>query len=493
MPLTKLSRATLTSLAPNVTRPGYNPSQISSGIVHLGFGGFHRAHMARYTHDLMEQDATHLQWGITGVGLLQGDRKMRDALIPQDSLYTLVERTAETDTATIIGSVSDVIFAEDSQTKLSAALNNPATRIVSLTVTENGYCIDRSTNQLDTSNPAIKHDLENPDSPRSIYGILHRAAQDRMTAKRPGFTALSCDNIQNNGHVLQSAFHTYLDHAAPHLRGWVQDHLTFPGTMVDRITPVTKPADLAMIATTFGIDDAWPVCCEKFRQWVIEDHFIAGRPAWEQVGAQFVADVAPYEFMKLRLLNASHLAVAGLGQLSGYHSMAETMADMKISAYMRALMDRETSQTLPTIPGIDLEGYKTSLIERFSNPKIEDTTQRVNTDAPLATLVDSAVDRLSRNQSIDCLALAIAAWLRRASGYDDNNTPIEVRHPMASILKERATQGGPDPRPLLSITPLFGELGHDPRFVEPVSHWLGKLYALKTQGTLEKARSDLQF
>jgi len=491
MPFTKLSRATLLSLKGDVTIPSYDPTQISSGIVHLGFGGFHRAHMARYTHDLMEKDQANLTWGITGVGLLDGDRRMRDLLVPQDALYTLVERTATSDTATVIGAVEKVIFAGDSQKDLFDALSDPRTRIISLTVTENGYCLDRSTNKLDLSNAAVAHDLGGNLPPRSIYGILARTIEIRAAGNLPGFTALSCDNIQHNGHVLSDALNTYLSQAKPELVEWVKKNVTFPSSMVDRITPATKPADIALLQDRFGIDDAWPVFCEEFRQWVIEDNFQNGRPAWEDVGAQFVSDVAAYEFMKLRLLNASHLAVAGLGQLSGYRYMAEAMADPKISSFMRALMDRETGQTLSPVPGIDLDRYKASLIERFSNPKIEDTTQRVNTDAPLATLVDSAKDLLSSNKPIDCLALAIAAWIRRAAGVDEAGNAIDIRHPLAEQLKKGASQGRADPTIILAIRTLFGDLGSDARFVAPVSRWLQSLYDNGTQATLELAVKSL--
>ncbi|GBQ63910.1 mannitol-1-phosphate/altronate dehydrogenase [Ameyamaea chiangmaiensis NBRC 103196] len=489
----KLSRANLSSLVPTVATPTYDVENISAGIVHLGFGGFHRAHMARYTHDLMGSTRDHGDWGIVGVGLLDGDRHMRDALLPQDCLYTLVERTATQDTASVIGSVCGVLHAQDNRAQLFDALDDARVRIVSLTVTENGYCMDRASGALDVDNPAIRHDIASPTEPVSAPGIIVQAAKRRMLARQPGFTALSCDNVQHNGHVLAGSVLALARLSSPDVVAWVEDNIHFPGTMVDRITPVTTSDDLLILRDEFGVDDAWPVFCESFRQWVIEDDFIRGRPAWEHVGAQFVKDVAPYEFMKLRLLNASHLAVAGLGQLSGYEFMAEAMADKKISAFMRALMDRETGQTLRPVPGIDLTLYKKTLIERFSNPKIRDTTQRVNTDAPLATLLDSARDRLKDDQSIDLLALAIAAWIKRVAGENDHGQPLDIRHPLAAPLRDKAREGRRDPGPVIGIRPLFGNLADDTRFVAPVSRWLERLYDLGTQGTLERALAEGSF
>lgn len=493
MTIMELSRATLSQIAPPVQVPGYDVKQVKAGIVHLGFGGFHRAHMARYTHNLMGRDHDALQWGIVGAGLLIADARMRDSLEPQDHLYTLVERDGARDVVTVIGSIADVLFAGDDSTALLAAIANPHVRIVSLTVTENGYCLNRVTNRLDLDHPLIAHDREHPERPRSAIGILVAAFRARRDKDTSPFTALSCDNIQHNGKVLQQSVHDLAMDQDPPLAHWISENASFPSTMVDRITPVTQPGHIEYLRATYGIADRWPVFSESFLQWVIEDRFIQGRPAWEQVGAQFVEDVAPYEFMKLRLLNASHLAIAALGQLSGYRFIDETMRDVHIAGFMRALMDRETGQTLRPVPGVDLDAYKATLLSRFANPEIQDTVQRVSTDAPLATLVDSARDRLGANASIDLLALAIAAWLRRARGEDEQGMPIEIRHPLAQVLREKAVAGGADPRPLLSLAPLFGTLGQDPDFVEPIATWLASFYSSGTRATLAKAAAQLRF
>ena len=474
-----LSRATLASLPPGVRGPAFDPATLAPGIVHLGLGGFHRAHMARYTHALMDLDPDARRFGIVGAGLLPSDRRMADSLQPQDGLYALVERSSDAETVTVIASLCDIVFAGETSAALLDAIDAPTVAIVSLTVTEHGYCLDRATKRLDPAHPLIRADLARPEQPSSAIGIVVEALRRRMAAGRPAFTALSCDNIQHNGD--------------PALADWIDAHASFPSTMVDRITPVTSPADIADLAARHGLADRWPVVCETFTQWVIEDRFPAGRPAWERVGAQFVADVAPYEFMKLRLLNASHLAVSGLGRLAGYVTVDEAMAEPLMTRYMAALMDRETGPTLPEIPGIDLAAYKSTLIERFANTAIKDTVERVNTDAPLNILVDPIRDRLRINESVDLLALALAAWLRRVRGEDEQGQPIDVRHPLAELLRARAIEGGPDPRPLLGIAALFGELGENPRLTEAVSRWLESLYRVGSRQTLADAAHSLGF
>ena len=493
-----LNRANLALLRPPVQVPRFDPARVTAGIVHLGLGNFHRAHMARYTHELMERQPEAREWGIVGAGLMPGDRRMAESLQPQDNLYALVERQFAEERVSVIGSLAQVIFAGEDSAALLDAIDQPSVRIVSLTVTEHGYCLNRATKALDPKHKLIEADLAHPERPSSAIGIIVEAYRRRRDAGLPAFTAMSCDNIQHNGQVLRAAVLALAglrDSTLhnPGLAGWIAEHVSFPSTMVDRITPVTAPAEVAALAERHGIADRWPVFCEMFTQWVIEDRFPAGRPAWEAVGAQFVADVAPYEFMKLRLLNASHLGVSGLGRLAGYVTIDEAMADPLIARYMAALMDRETGPTLPDIPGIDLAQYKATLVGRFANPAIRDTVERVNTDAPLNVLIDPIRDRLRTGGSVELLGLALAAWLRRVRGEDEQGQPIDVRHPLASLLRERATAGGADPRPLLGIGELFGETGADPRLVEPVGRWLALLYAEGSRATLAEAARRLGF
>ena len=493
MKQTALSRATLGRLAPGIRVPAFDPAAVTPGIVHLGLGGFHRAHMARFTHSLMERRPDMLGWGIVGAGLLPADRRMYDALAPQDGLYTLVERSGTAETVSVIGSIPQVIYAGDSSAVLLAAIDRPAIRIVSLTVTENGYCLNPATKRLDLGHALIVQDLAHPEQPKSAIGIITEAYRRRMVSGQGAFTALICDNIQHNGNVLRQAVLELAERRDPALAVWIEREARFPNTMVDRITPVTAPDDVADLTARYGIVDQWPVFAESFTQWVIEDDFAQGRPAWEEVGAQFVADVQPYEFMKLRLLNASHLAVAGLGRLAGYTYIDETMRDDALRRYMQALMDRETGPTLPPVPGIDLAEYKATLIERFANPTIKDTVERVNTDAPLNVLVDPIRDRLRQGGSVELLALALAAWMRRMRGEDEAGQTIEIRHPLADELRAKAIEGGGDPAPILSIERLFGELADDAAFVATVRKWLTSLYAVGAAETLRRAERELGF
>ncbi len=488
-----LNRASLAHLPPPVLVPRFDLSAVRAGIVHLGMGGFHRAHMARYTHSLMERRADALGWGIIGAGLMPADRRMRESLGPQDNLYTLVERGSSRETVTVIGALADVIFAGESSSVLLQAIEQPHIRIVSLTVTEHGYCLNRATKQLDPEHPLIRRDLAQPEQPSSAIGIVVEGYRRRMMAGLPPFTALSCDNIQHNGAVLRDAALALATLRDPRLAEWIAANGCFPSTMVDRITPVTADEDIAALAERYGVIDRWPVFSESFTQWVIEDRFPTGRPAWEDVGAQFVADVAPYEFMKLRLLNASHLAVSGLGRLVGCVTVAEAMANPLITRYMAALMDRETGPTLPDVPGIDLPSYKATLVERCATPASRDPVERVNTDAPLNILVDPSRDRLRAGLPAELLALALAAWLRRVRGAAEQGQPIDVRHPLAAQLRAKAIEGGPDPAPLLGMTELFGAIGADPRLREPVGRFLRSLYAAGAQETLAQASIALGF
>ncbi len=488
-----LNRANLGRLSAPVRIPGYDVAAVTPGIVHLGLGGFHRAHMARYTHALMERRPDMLAFGIVGAGLRPADQAMFDSLTPQDGLYSLVERSGTEEAVTIIGSLASLAYAGEDTAALLDTIADPRIRIVSLTVTENGYCLNRATKELDPDHPLIKRDLADPARPASAIGVVVEALRRRRDAGQPAFTALSCDNIQHNGSVLRAAVLALARLRDPALAAWIEHEAAFPNTMVDRITPMTAPADIAYVAERYGIGDRWPVVCEAFTQWIIEDRFPAGRPAWEEVGAQFVADVAPYEAMKLRLLNASHLAVAGLGRLAGLTYIYETMREPLLRDYMAALMDRETGPTLPSVPGIDLPDYKRTLIERFANPAIKDTVERVNTDAPLNVLMDSIRARLAAGEGVELLALALAAWMRRMRGEDEAGQPIDIRHPLAVLLQERAIAGGADPAPLLGIEPLFGDLGRDPRLVGPVGRWLASLYERGSRATLLQAKDDLHF
>ncbi len=491
----ELSRATLPSLPDGVRRPGYDPASLSPGIVHLGLGGFHRAHLARYTDLLIAKRPDHAGWAIAGAVLLPSDKKMLDALAPQDGLYTLVERSAVEETVSVVGSIVQVLWTAEDSEALLTLIDDPSVKIVSLTVTEHGYCLNRATKRIDLEHKQIVADLAAPERPHSAPGIIVEAYRRRMATGKPAFTALSCDNIQHNGNVLRDCVLTLARLRDPALAEWIDTNAVFPNTMVDRITPVTRQPDIDHLRDQYGLADRWPVVCEDFLQWVVEDRFVQGRPAWEEVGAQFVEDVTPYEFMKLRLLNGSHLAVAGLGRLAGHEdtTIDEALAAPHMAEYMMALMDRETGPTLMPVPGIDVAAYKRKLVERFSNPGIRDTVERVNTDAPLNVLVDPIRDVLASGGDIELLALALAAWIRRMRGEDEQGNAIAIRHPLAELIRTKAIEGGSDPRPVLGITALFGDLGGNAILAETTGRWLASLYEHGAAKTLADAAEKLKF
>ncbi len=481
-----LSRAAL-NLPAGVETPGYDLGAVAPGIVHIGLGGFHRAHMARYTHDLMEYDPCACRWGIVGAGLRASDTALLDALSVQEGLYTLVERDGASETRTVIGSIVGTIDASADSDALLEAIARPATRIVSITVSEAGYCLDGPTKLLALDHPAIRADLVRPRAPRTLPGILVEGYRRRRDAGARAFTTLSCDNIAHNGRIVRAAVLAFAEASEPELAAWIAEAARFPNAMVDRITPVPTQAEIAALAAKTGVDDRAAVFAEAFRQWIIEDDFADGRPDWDHVGARFVSDVAPYEAMKLRLLNASHLAIAELGTLGGYKTVCETIADPLIRRYMIRLMDAETGPTLGPVPGIVLPRYKATLIERFANPAIRDTNQRINVDAPLNLLLDPLRDRLGASRSIDLLSLGLAAWCKRVLDAAKAGRGEQSGRDAEKLQGTLDLAGGDDPVAMLSNEAVFGSLGQDPRLRAAVRFWLISLEECGVAGTLAQA------
>jgi fructuronate reductase len=396
----RLSTATLPRLPEQVRRPA-SARRPEGGIVHLGLGAFARAHLAEYT-----QDANSLgeSWGITGISLQRPD--MRDALKLQDGLYTLAVRAPDGPRCRIIDTVRDVLVAPENRAAVIARLADPATRIVSLTVTEKGYCHDPATGQLRLDHPDIIHDLENPRAPRSAIGFLVAGLAARRDAGLPPYTVMSCDNLPANGHVLRGLVLSFAALRDAELAAWIASGGAFPCTMVDRIVPATTALDIAETENALGLHDAAPVMAEPFRQWVIEDRFVTGRPAWEKAGAQLVADVGPFEFMKLRMLNGAHSTLAYLGYLAGYETVAEASADPVLARMLEELWAR-IIPTVPVPPGVDLVVYAAALLQRFRNPAIRHRTWQIAMDGSQKLpqrLLGTIRDRLARGQSIDTLA-----------------------------------------------------------------------------------------
>jgi mannitol 2-dehydrogenase len=482
----KLNEASLSRLD-HVRVPQYDRHQITNGILHIGVGGFHRAHQALYLDQYFHQNPNS-DWGICGVGLLEFDRRMRDALNSQDCLYTLVERSPESDNARVIGSITQYLFAPDNRQAVIDALADPNCRIVTLTITEGGYYYIEGSGEFDVDHPTIQHDLHHPHQPIGVYGFLTAALDQRRKQGLIPFTVLSCDNLQGNGNIVKKMLTTFAELRDPELGHWIADHVTFPNCMVDRITPATTPSDIEMVRNQFGIEDAWPVVAEPFLQWVVEDKFCAGRPQLETVGVQFTDDVHPYEMMKIRLLNASHLLIGYLGTLMGYSYVHETMADPLIRQAVEQLM-AEVTPTLQPVPGIDLDEYKRTLIERFANSKIRDQLLRVSLNGSAKVpkwVLSSLRDKLHQNGSIDYLSLTIAAWFRYLNGRDDQGKTIAIDDPMADILSQCAKSGGSDPNNLLGLSELFSNLSQSSRFVETVSNHLRNLSEAGAKATLTR-------
>ena len=484
----RLSEATLATLPSQVARPDYDRAAVTPGIVHLGVGAFHRAHQADYTDCVLGADTG---WGIVGASLRSADT--RDALAPQDGLYTLAERSGEGETLRVIGALTQVLVTAGDPAARLDAMSDPRVRIVSLTVTEKGYCHDPATGELNEAHPDIVADLAAPQAPRSAPGLIVEALHRRRLAGVPPFTVMSCDNLPSNGRVAKRILDRLARLRDRDLGAFVAGELACPSTMVDRITPATTDEDRARIAAALGVVDAWPVITEPFTQWVIEDSFSAGRPGWEAAGAELVADVEPYELMKLRLLNGAHSTLAYLGYLAGYPTVAETMEDPAFAQLVRGLMDEEVTPTLHVPPGADLAAYKSALIERFRNPALKHRTWQICMDGSQKLpqrFLGTIRERLAAGAPIDRLALGVAGWIRYVTGTDETGAAIDVRDPLAARLREVADKAGPDAARLapamLAVEEVFGrELPADPRFREPVTAALAKLLAQGARKTVE--------
>ncbi|MFF0269213.1 mannitol dehydrogenase family protein [Kribbella sp. NPDC004536] len=482
----KLSTATLDSL--QIVAPSYDRTAVTPGIVHFGVGGFHRAHQAMYLDRLMSEGKA-LDWGIVGVGVLPNDQRMAEVMAAQDCLYTLVIKHPDGRLEPrVVGSIVDYLFAPDDPDAVLARMVDPATRIVSLTITEGGYHVNQVTGELDASDPALAADLVPGATPGSAFGFIVEALRRRREAGVPPFTVMSCDNIPGNGHVARKMISAFARLKDPELASFLETEVRFPNCMVDRITPVTTDADRDALAARFGVEDGWPVVCEPFTQWVLEDDFGGVRPPYEDVGVQIVEDVEPYELMKLRLLNASHQALAYLGFLSGYRYAHEVCQDKLFVDFLLGYMDDEGTPTLPPVPGVDLDRYKHQLIERFANPEVRDTLARLcaeSSDRIPKWLLPVVREQLAAGREIGRSVLVVASWARYAEAVDEQGQPIEVVDRLRDKLVERAQHNREDPLVFISDPDLFGELASDERFVTPYRAALGSLHEIGARATLE--------
>ncbi|ONG59164.1 mannitol dehydrogenase [Pseudoroseomonas deserti] len=475
MTLPRLSAALLAAVppSPKVARPGYDRAALRPAIVHLGLGAFFRAHGVLYTEDVLNLQGG--DWGVIGVSLQRPDQ--RDRLAPQDGLYTTMERGPAGLHARIVGALLGVLVAPEDPAAVLARLADAQTRIVSLTVTEKGYCHDPASGRLRLDHADIAHDLAQPDAPRSAVGFLAHALSRRRAAGIAPFTVLCCDNLPHNGALLAGLVQEFCRVQDGDLADWVAREVRFPSTMVDRIVPALAEADHAAAEAATGFADAAPVGHEPFRQWVVEDRFgPLGRPAWESVGAQLTHDVAPFEHMKLRLLNGAHSALAYLGYLAGHQTIVEAVQDPVLRGYLQRFW-AEARPMVPPPPGQDLGDYTDALLERFANPAIRHRTWQIAMDGSQKLpqrLLATARERLAAGLPIPAIALAVAAWARYVGGVDEAGTPIDVRDPMAAELRAALNAAGEDPAAriaaLLRLTEVFGQdLPGMPRFVAAVT------------------------
>jgi mannitol 2-dehydrogenase len=490
--VTALTQAALASLS--IPVPSYDRRAVTAGIVHFGVGGFHRAHQAMYLDRLMEAGLA-LDWGICGVGVMPSDQRIRDVLHAQDCLYTLVLKDADAGwEPRVVGSLVDYLYAPDDPEAVLETMASPTTRIVSLTVTEGGYNFSPVTGEFDAQNPAVQADLQPGAIPRTTFGLVTEALARRRARGLEPFTVMSCDNIQGNGHMAQEVFAAFADLRDPELGRWVRAHVRFPNSMVDRITPVTTDEDRRAVQERYGVEDAWPVVCEPFTQWVLEDRFSLGRPPLEQAGVQVVSDVEPYELMKLRLLNASHQALCYFGYLAGHRLVHEVAQDPMFARFLLAYMRREATPTLSPVPGIDLDAYQHQLIQRFSNAAVRDTVARLcaeSSDRIPKWLLPVIRSNLAAGRSVTLAAAVVASWARYAEGVDEQGEPIAVVDRLAERLTATAGRQRGEPLAFVQDRELFGDLAEDSRFTEAYGSALTSLHERGARATLAGLLADL--
>jgi mannitol 2-dehydrogenase len=481
----KLSTKNLGALPAGIARPKYDRADLSAGIVHFGVGNFHRAHQAVYLDDLFNAGGD-LDWAIVGGGVRDADAVVRDKLGRQDWLTTVVEQEAHSSKARIIGPHIDFVRPGDVATMLDL-LSQPKIRIVSLTITEGGYYISPATQEFDSSHPDIVADARHIDAPKTAFGLIVAGLARRRAAGVAPFTVMSCDNIPGNGHVSENAVAGLAELADSELARWIRANVAFPNSMVDRITPATTDRERAAVRDKYGLEDEWPVFCEEFRQWVLEDKFPAGRPRLEDVGVSFTSNVAPYELMKIRILNGGHAAIAYPAALLDIHFVHQAMADVQVAAFLDQLTRREILSVVPPPPGVALPDYQALIARRFANPKIEDTIERLCFDGSNRQpkfILPTVVDRLKAGAQVKGLALVSALWCRYCDGQTEGGKTVAPNDPNWGRLQAAAKSARTDPLAFLAMKDIFGEAARNPVYVAAFSDALSKLWVHGVRATL---------
>lgn len=482
-----LSLANLADIASTAAVPAYRREQLKAGILHFGVGNFHRAHQAIYLHELFNK-GRDLDWAILGAGIMPSDRLMKEKLEAQDFLTTVVEQDNNRSAATVTGPMTGILTAPDFD-KIVAALADPAIRIVSMTITEGGYYIDPATGKFDPTHPAMVADAGDPSHPKSVFGLIISGLKARRAAGIPPFTVMCCDNIPGNGEVTEATVTGLANLSDPDFADWIEENVAFPNAMVDRITPATGEREIGIARDTYGIDDKWPVFCEEFKQWVLEDKFPLGRPALEEVGVTFVPDVAPYELMKLRILNGGHAAIAYPAALMDIHFVHESMENPLIRAYLAKLENEEIIPIVPPVPNTSLADYFRLIESRFLNPKIGDTIPRLAQDGSNRQpkfILPSTADRLAKGLDVTGLALVSALWCRYFEGVTDSGKDIIFNDPSADRLHATALASKDDPLAFLALSDIFGKVGENPQFIKRFGEALASLRSVGTAETLQR-------
>ncbi|MGG7643723.1 mannitol dehydrogenase family protein [Rhodovulum sp. YNF3179] len=483
----KLSNATLADLPEGIRRPRYDRSRLTPGIVHIGLGNFHRAHQAWYLHRLMQEERA-LDWAILGAGVRPYDAAMREKLVAQDCLTTLIELAPDGRSAEVTGAMIDYLPIEAGNGPLIRAMADPRIRIVGLTVTEGGYYADPATGGLDTRHPDIVHDAAHPDTPRTAFGAMVAALRIRRESGHAPFSGLSCDNLRGNGAILRQTVVGLARQSDPALADWIDAEGAFPNSMVDSIVPATGPDELDLVRE-LGIDDAAPVTHENFRQWVIEDDFCGGRPDWDMVGATFTSDVHAYEMMKIRILNAGHQVLANAGELLSVPTIADCMAHAGIARMFRKVQVEEILPHVDPVPGTSPADYLALIERRFSNPAIRDTTRRVAFDGSsrhAGFLMPVIREALAAGAKIEGLALVEALWARMCEGHREDGARIEPNDPNWGQLTAAARAAKENPRAWLEQAGLYGNLGIAAPFAQAFERWLTLIWRDGTAAALDR-------
>ena len=476
----QLSQENLSEIGSRIHVPNYKRTSLKTGIVHIGVGGFHRAHQAYYLHQLKQQDKDS-DWNICGIGLREPDSNLHDIFKKQDHLYTLLVKHPDGKIEPeVIGSIIDFEMGTSNPEAVIARMANIETKIVSLTITEGGYNFNATTGDFNFENSDIQHELENPNEPITVYGFLTAALKRRRENGLPAFTVLSCDNIEHNGNMIRKMLLAFVEIQDLDLAKWIAREVSFPNSMVDRITPMTTNADIETLAQAYNVKDEWPVTCEPFIQWIIEDNFSNGRPELEKVGVQFVPDVTPYEKMKLRLLNAGHSVLGLLGIIHGHPTINACIEDETFAFYLRAFMDKEATPVIGNIEGIDLDNYKDTLLQRFANPNIKDSVNRICSESSAKLpkfLITTILENLAIGGSIKFATLVIAAWCYYSDkAIDRHGHSIEIIDAMSAELHQAAKQTETDPLAFIRQESIFGNLIEKKIFTKLYTEAIQKIY-----------------